>query len=294
MASVLAPVHIALQRILVAVDFSPCSRAALRYAAALVRQQHGKIFLAHVLPIEPMYPFPVDPMPMEMDTEQPLRHMQEIVSTPDLRDVACEMRAERGELWPALEDMVKANNIELLVVGTRGREGLKKLFLGSVAEQVFRRAICPVLTVGPHVGPECLEKGALRRIVYATDFTASSLHALPYALELAHQHGASLSMIHALACGIPAAEYGPTTFSEREMESARAELRQLLPTGVEADLIVEVGIPAEIITAVAEQQKASLIVMGLHAQSLFAATHLPWTTAHRVVCDAHCPVLTVR
>lgn len=294
MATVLAPAQISLQRILVAVDFSPCSEVALHYAAALTRRQQGKIFLAHVLPMEAMYPFPVDPMPIDMDTDQPLRHMQQMISAPELADVACEMLAERGELWQVLDDMVRMNKIDLVVVGTRGREGLKKLFLGSAAEQVFRRATCPVLTVGPHVAPECLENGLLRRVVYATDFTASSLHALPYVLQLAQQHQARITLVHALACGMPASEFGPTTFSDREMEAARAELRQLLPPGIAADLVVQVGIPAEIIVAVAEQQKASLIVMGLHAQSVFAATHLPWTTAHRIVCDAHCPVLTVR
>jgi len=294
MATVLAPTQISLKRILVAVDFSPCSEMALHYAAALTRREQGKVFLAHVLPVEAMYPFPTDPLPLDMDTDQPLTHMQQMISAPELKDIPAEMLAERGELWPVLEDMVRTHNIELVVVGTHGREGLKKLFMGSAAEEVFRRATCPVLTVGPRVDRECLQDGLLRRIVYATDFSASSLHALPYALQLAHEHGAHLTFVHALASAIPMAEFGPTTFTENELESARAELRQLLPVGVDADLVVEVGIPAEIITAVAEQHKASLIVVGLHAQSLFAATHLPWTTAHRVVCDAHCPVLTVR
>ena len=67
-----------------------------------------------------------------------------------------------------------------------------------------------------------------------------------------------------------------------------------MPAGSNTDVVVEVGIPGEIIVRVAHAQNASLIVMGLHSPSVFAATHLPWTTAHRVVCDAHCPVMTVR
>ena len=67
-----------------------------------------------------------------------------------------------------------------------------------------------------------------------------------------------------------------------------------MPAGGKADVVVEAGIPDEIIVRVASAQNASLIVMGLHSQSVFAATHLPWTTAHRVVCNAHCPVMTVR
>jgi nucleotide-binding universal stress UspA family protein len=130
--------------------------------------------------------------------------------------------------------------------------------------------------------------------VFATDLSPGSLHGLPYALKLTQEHQAELTLVHALAAAIPDAEYGATTFVQRDVDQAQVQLRKLAPAGTKADFVVDVGIPAAIIVRVAETQNASLIVMGLHEQAVFPATHLPWTTAHRVVCDAHCPVFTVR
>lgn len=294
MATVTAPPQVSLKTILVATDFSRCAEPALLYAAALARQEKGKIYLAHVTPPAPFYPVPMDVGPLSAPAADARIRMHEALSSPELAGIEHEALLEQGELWPVLAEMIADHGIEMVIIGTHGREGLSKLILGSVAEEVFRRSSCPVVTVGPHVAPECLHEGRLRRAVFATDLSPGSLHALPYAIKLAQQHQAGLTVLHALAAAIPDAEYGAATFVQREIDGARAELRDLLPAGVQADVVVEVGIPSAIIVRVAESQHASLIVMGLHGQSVFAATHLPWTTAHRVVCDAHCPVLTVR
>jgi nucleotide-binding universal stress UspA family protein len=296
MAAVSSPPLVSLRNILVATDFSACSQTALHCAAALARQAKGKIFLAHVIPLEPMYPIPMDKGPGygNIGVKDANTVMQQFLTAPELSEVEHATLVQHGDLWPALQMIIDENDIELLVVGTHGREGLQKLVLGSAAEEVFRRAPCPVLTVGPHVGPECFCAGRLWRIVFATDLSASSMRALAYVGMLAQQHKTPVTFLHVLASAVPDAEFGATTYVERELEEARDNLEQFVPAGVDADVLVEVGVPAEILVRVARAQNASMIVMGLHPQSVFAATHLPWTTAHRVVCDAHCPVLTVR
>jgi nucleotide-binding universal stress UspA family protein len=296
MAGVSAPPLVSLQNILVATDFSPCSQIALHCAAVLARQAKGNVFLAHVLPFAPMSPIPMDAgpvFPVEVGKDPRFR-MKQLVSTPDLAGIESETLLGQGDLWLVLQGMIEQNDIDLVVIGTHGREGLKKLVLGSVAEEVFRRAPCPVVTVGPHVAPECFEQGRLRRVLFASDLSTSSMHALPLVTMLAQQHQASLTFLHVLASAVPDAEFDATASVARELDVAREDLRQFVPAGSNADVVVEVGIPSEIIVRVARAQNASLIVMGLHSQSVFAATHLPWTTAHRVVCDAHCPVMTVR
>jgi nucleotide-binding universal stress UspA family protein len=296
MAAVSSPPLISLQNILVATDFSPCSQIALHCAAVVARQAKGTIFLAHVLPFAPMSPIPMDAGPVFTVTvgKDPRFRMKQLVSSPEMAGIESETLLGQGDLWLVLQDMIEQHDIELVVIGTHGREGLKKLVLGSVSEEVFRRAPCPVVTVGPHVAPECFEQGRLRRILFASDLSPSSIHALPYVTMLVEQHQASLTFLHVLASAVPDAEFDATASVERELDEAREDLRQFVPAGSKADVVVEVGIPAEIIVRVARAQNASLIVMGLHSQSVFAATHLPWTTAHRVVCDAHCPVMTVR
>jgi nucleotide-binding universal stress UspA family protein len=296
MAAVVTPPLVALKTILVATDFSPCSEKALLYAAALARQAKGKIIATHIIPFEPLLAVPMDrgPEPAVPVAKNPQFRIKQAISVPETSGIECETLLRQGDFWPALEQTIEQHEVDLLIVGTHGREGLKKLVLGSLAEEVFRRAACPVITVGPHVGPECLEDGRLRRVLFATDLSTASLHALPYVTTLAQQHGAALTFLHVLASAIEYAEFGTTAYVQREVEETRSELERLVPPGAHADVVVEVGLPAETIVRVAEAQKASLIALGLHSQSVFAATHLPWTTAHHVVCNAHCPVLTVR
>lgn len=296
MAAVSSPPLVSLQNILVATDFSRCSQIALHCAAVVARQAKGNVCLAHVLPFAPMSPIPMDAGPVfpVTITKDPRFRMKELMSAPDLAGIARETLLGQGDLWLVLQGMIEQYDIELVVIGTHGREGLKKLVLGSVAEEVFRRAPCPVVTVGPHVAPDCFEQGRLRRVLFASDLSPSSIHALPYVTMLAQQHQASLTFLHVVASAVPDAEFDTTASVERELDKAREDLRQFVPAGSNANVVVEVGIPGEIIARVARAQNASLIVMGLHARSVFAATHLPWTTAHRVVCDAHCPVMTVR
>lgn len=296
MGAVSSPPLVALKNILVATDFSPCSQIALHCAAVLARQAKGNVFLAHVLPFAPMSPIPMDSGPVFPVAvgRDPRFRMKQMVSTPELAGIESETLLGQGDLWLVLQGMIEQNDIDLVVIGTHGREGLKKLVLGSLAEEVFRRVPCPVVTVGPHVAPECFEQGRLRRVLFASDLSPSSMHALPFVTMLAQQHQASLTFLHVVASAVPSADFDATARVERELDEAREQLRQFVPAGSNADVVVEVGIPDEVIARVARAQNASLIVMGLHSQSVFAATHLPWSTAHRVVCDAHCPVMTVR
>jgi nucleotide-binding universal stress UspA family protein len=296
MAVASSPTLVSLKNILVATDFSPCSQIALHSAAVLARQAKGNVFLAHVLPFAPLSPIPMDSGPVFPVTAggDPRFRMKQLVSSPEMAGIEHEILLGQGDLWPSLLGMIEKNDIDLVVIGTHGREGLKKLVLGSVAEEVFRRAPCPVVTVGPHVAPECFEQGRLRRILFASDLSPSSLHALPFVTMLAEQHQASLTFLHAVASAVPGMDFDPAELAERELAESQAELRQFVPAGSNADVVAEVGIADQVIVRVARAQNASLIVMGLHSQSMFAATHLPWSTAHRVVCDAHCPVMTVR
>lgn len=63
----------------------------------------------------------------------------------------------------------------------------------------------------------------------------------------------------------------------------------------QTEIVVDFGPPADLILKVADQRKADLIIMGVHAKgALRESPHLPWSTAHKVICHAHCPVLTVR
>src|SRR5207248_11055703 len=98
--------------------------------------------------------------------------------------------------WEVLERLIERHEIDLFVLGTHGRQGLSKLVMGSAAEEIFRRARCPVLTVGPKAARDPGNFENWKTILFATDFSAGSLKALPYALSLAEENEAKLILLH--------------------------------------------------------------------------------------------------
>jgi nucleotide-binding universal stress UspA family protein len=193
--------------------------------------------------------------------------------------------------------VIKARDISLVVLGTHGRTGIKKLLLGSVAEEIYRLADCPVMTVGPDIEPKLLTHGRFESILFATDLTAGSKLALPYALGFAAESHARFTLLHVLEEGSVAAMY----LHEQLAKNARKQLETMVSAHLNIefppDVEVVSGYPVEEILRMARNHQADLIVLGVHkASSLGSRTsaHLPWTIASTVVCHAKCPVLTVR
>lgn len=285
-----------LKNILFATDFSSCSEAALPFAHALASRFGSVVHLIHVLPPEPRLPLTVDYVP-ELDAElrESERKMTELLLHQPLKDVSYEVLIRRGGLWPVLEEAIRERQVDLIVLGTRGRHGLAKLALGSVAEEIFRCAECPVLTIGPHIVPDGLAEGRINPILYATDFSAGSLNALPYAVALARENQAKLLILHALAEAPEASPAELEDFAESCRKRLRKRLSPKLEQLCELELVVVFAPPADAILRIARERQARLIVMGVKRSSLGVATgHLFWATAHRVVCEAPCPVMTVR
>ena len=87
---------------------------------------------------------------------------------------------KHGPVVAQVTAAIEQNAIDLLVIGTRGRGGLQKLALGSVAEELLRVAPCPVMTIGPKADIATVANGpGFHRILFATDFGKGSAKALP-------------------------------------------------------------------------------------------------------------------
>ena len=123
-----------------------------------------------------------------------------------------------------IEKFVQERAADLLVVGTSSRMGLGKVFLGSVAEELIRDSLCPVLTVGPHV--TTLASSGVQCILCATDFSPASTHAVEFAVSLAEAYQAHLTMLHVLEGKLP-------TSLQYAIESSERRLRQALPSEME-------------------------------------------------------------
>ena len=145
--------RILFSNILVTTDFSQVSKTALPYATALAKQYEAKIVVAHALSPEPRLSVPVDPLPIAADPAwlEAEGKLAEFALGNSLGVRPAEMLVERGDVWSVVSEIIQKNEIDLVVAGTHGRQGLKKLMLGSEAERIYRRATCPVLTIGPQV-----------------------------------------------------------------------------------------------------------------------------------------------
>ena len=139
-----------IQTILHPTDFSEYSDYAFRFACSLARDHGARVVVLHVAP--PPAAVPIDGMPVTAPApglykEHLEQRLHEI--RPSDPNVPVEYRLEEG--FPATEILRIANEIhaDLIVLGTHGRTGLGRLLMGSVAEQVVRKATCPVLTVKP-------------------------------------------------------------------------------------------------------------------------------------------------
>jgi nucleotide-binding universal stress UspA family protein len=297
-ASPIVVPKIEIKHILVPTDFSDYSRSALKQAVAIARLHGSDLVVLHVIPPEPPMNYTLEPEPWRYGPETRFGQTEMTAAEREIAsDVQYDFRAETGSIQSVLSRIINEREISLIILGTHGRTGIRKLILGSVAEQVFRFADCPVMTIGPEVEPKLLRHGCFESILLATDFSAGSKHALPYALGFAEESHARLTLVHVLDEGSVAAIY----LHQQLAKTARAQLQAMLPVKINLkqppDVEVVSGYPVEEILRIARKNQADLIVLGVHKASRLGAhtsAHLPWTIAHTVVCHAKCPVLTVR
>jgi universal stress protein A len=147
---------IQLNRILVPTDFSDFSRPALNYGCAIASRFESELHLLHVVPDPAMlvpdtHAFAVEPMLAQAESikEDAGEKLQEMPGDgwDNGKPVTREVRV--GAAFVEILDYAKANDIDLIVIGTHGRSGLMHVLMGSVAERIVRKSPCPVLTVKP-------------------------------------------------------------------------------------------------------------------------------------------------
>ncbi len=298
-----------IRSILLATDFSPACEKPLRHAVAIAGHFHAKLYLMHVVSSLGLTLVGPDAVAaaVELARDEARRVEQKLATNDAISRIDCHVIVCEGDIWEEMGSIIEQEHIDLVVVGTHSRKGLSKLVLGSVAEQIFRHASCLVLTVGPKSPEEAGMKvtDAVRPLLFATDFGEGSRRALPYAFSLAAQRRTKLVLLHILSPVLKIMGFHsrtPADIAKIQTDEKTAALARLgewnrlaAAYPVESELMAEFGEPVEGILQTANKIGAEAIIMGLQRQThVKMVAHLPWSIPYDVVCNAGCPVLTIR
>jgi len=298
MCAIKTGTRLVLKNLLFLTDFSEPSELAVPFAVALAREYEAKLHALHVLtPAALSYGNPESAAAaIDGIEERALEEIQRLDA--QFGGSSHEIHLVHAEsVWSAVEKMLADKDIDLIILGTHGRTGAMKLLLGSVAEEIFRRADVPVLTIGPSVKNGIHNGGRFHRVLYATDFTPEAQAGAPYAISLAEENQSRLLLLHVMRD--PADRKADQT-AQDSAANVMHQLYEIVPESAEIwcrpEATVRFGPPAERILDTARELEADLIVLGVRnpGQRMSAATHLERATAHKVVANAACAVLTVR
>lgn len=276
-----------LRNIAVATDFSPWSERAMQHAMAAARQFGAALHFLHtVRPSE--FPFVPDVRPQldalaDRDCKALIGRLN---AAHKLDDVEHHCWTAEGEVPDVFGNFVRDHKIDLLVLGTRGRNGISKFFLGSIAQQIFRCVFCPVLTVGPG-SPGASARLQLKKLLFATDLSAESAAAIPYVLTVANTWHTEIDVVHVCSSA--------DSNCRRRMESFSRRMDALSNGQTDSPIRYQVlpGQPASTVLDFAKQNREDLIVLGLESRrALYGGPSL--SHAYEIVRQAQCPVLSVR
>jgi nucleotide-binding universal stress UspA family protein len=296
------------KRILCAVDFSEFSRRALDHALSVARGYGSAVTALHVVAPAPAVagtyfgPEMAPPILLPtMDRDTATRELEQLVTAEHVPGVKVEtVVAEAAQTYRGILAQVVQLQRDLLVLGTHGRSGFERLFLGSTAEKVLRKCPCPVLTVPPKA-PDAMPRGPVpfSRIVCGVDFSVSSRRALDYAMSLAQQNAAALTIVHVIDTHPLYVDFAPPATIDLDAwtEQAASRLCSLVRKDVRATCsVVEVvreGAPYREILGLSRELTADLIVLGVHGRRA-ADLLLFGSTTHHVIREGQCAVLTLR
>jgi len=282
------PIKRQFRKILFATDFSLASLQALPYATFIARKYDSTLYLAHVVSPGMQSAVPAEMLSITLDaaSREAEQQMHSLEGSEELRGVSHRTLLGTGDISEFILGAIRDHHIGLVIVGTHGRSGMKRLMLGSAAEEIFRVAPCPVLTVGAHAQPP----SPASRILFPSDLSNTSRCAVPFAVSLAEETGAELVVLHVLPPAIARNPDAPG-LSEPLREEAQKILVGHLRPGVRTATVLECGAVAETIVSQAKMLGTGFIVMGVRHSF---TTHGFANVAYAVATSAPCPVLTVR
>jgi len=288
-----------LKSILCPIDFSEFSAAAYQHALSLAEYYKATIVALHVVEVW-KYPF-ADYGAQEADYAKFSRALDEGGGA-RLRQFVKEYRAggiepqlavHQGNAASCILSFAQEQRTEVVVMGTHGRRGFDRLMLGSTTDRVVRRAPCPVLVVSNSslkVPGGADGRHRVSRILYCTDFSNNSEGARGYAISLAAEYEAELTLLH-VARSLPDSARAEAMIAERERGLDRL-MSDTERKNLRLNSTVRFGKPYEEIVRFATEVEAGLIIMTARGGDAVDRAIFGSTT-YRVIQLGPCPVLAI-
>lgn len=291
-----------ISKILVPYDFSMCSKKALEHSLVLAQFYRAEL---HVIYIEVLHqPLLINSSSLSSKAESFRKQIEEanIDQKKRFRNIVIHYAVGQDlAAGSSILQYAQDHDIDLIVIGTHGRQGIKRMFLGSVAEEVVRHASCPVMTI-QDVETQARSLMDVKKILVPVDFSVHAKRALEHAKEIAALSDAKLDLFHI----IPLSTYpllNETSFTsiydDTEIETKVFErLRTFysdskgLP-GRKLSYTVNHGLAAEDIIQRASEDAFDLIVIGTHGLRGLDRLLLGSVTT-KVVRHASIPVFIVK
>lgn len=286
------------RKILLATDLSPTADRAAQLARALARRDGAALHVLHVNVLSAEHMQYRGLSGIEAYAEQVMEatrnHLEAFEDEPGVEIV----RAVRTDQSPAnaILDYAEAEEVDLIVVGSRGLSSVKRFLLGSVATKVVHASTASVLVAGQERAASQEADGPIQHVMASTDLSERSTAGVRQAAALAKAHDAALSIVHVM---VPPminpydAEIAARQFDEESGRQALASFVDGLELAVSPEQVVVIGQADREIAAAAEARKADLLVVSNSGMSALGR-FLLGSVADKVVRSAHCPVLVHR
>ena len=264
--------------LLIASDGSEFSINAIREAINLAKICSSKLIAVSVIKTNLEFES-ILPQVVEKDEQKAIKHLESVKAQAKKEGVDCTTIVTLSEEpYQDIVDHASKNNVDMIIMGTHGKTGMKRLMMGSVTAKVIGHAPCNILVFPPNAKVEC------KNVLIATDGSKYSEAAASEALGIAKRCGSSLTVISVAS-------------SDAEITSAKDNVKKVSEAaekeGVKTTSLVTKGKSYEAIIETSKQKKADLIIVGSHGRTGLDRL-LMGSVTERVIGHAEAAVLVVK
>ena len=285
------------EKLLLATDGSPFSEGAIREAIRLAKRCSSRLSVISVIETNPEYET-IAPQLLEKAEKSAQEHLSAVKARSKKEGVDCTTSILEGEdSFNFISDEAARNKISMIIMGRRGKTGLKRLVMGSTTARVIGHAPCNVLVVPRAAQVE------FKNILVATDGSRHAMAAASEAIGIAKKNNSKLIVLAVVPSesiqpmDIVHSQMSRVNIAEAEMQEAEKNAKTVKEAaqkeGVAVEAFVMGGKPSEAIVQTAKEKNVDVIMLGSHGKTGIDKL-LMGSVAERVIILASCAVLVVK